>query len=214
MKRFVVTTLAITGLAIASFIYYRHSNSISMLPLAQDQHVPLTSPTLQKLMAGGIEQTEYTRSYDPAYVAIAYPGGDVSKATGVCTDVVIRAFRQVGVDLQKEVHEDMQANFSDYPQEWGLTQPDPNIDHRRVPNLMQFFKRNGKSRPITRNAADYKPGDVVAWDLGGGNWHIGLVTNVRSNLTQNYKIVHNIGSGARVEDILLTWTVIGHYRYF
>jgi uncharacterized protein len=214
MKRIVAATLTITGLAIASFAYYRHSNSFSMLPLAQDRTVPLASPTLQKLVAGGIEQTDYTRSYDPAYVAIAYPGGDVPKETGVCTDVVIRAFRQVGVDLQKEVHEDMQANFSDYPHEWSLTQPDPNIDHRRVPNLMQFFKRNGKSRPITQNSADYKPGDVVAWDLGDGNWHIGLVTNIRSNLTQNYKVVHNIGSGARVEDILLAWTIIGHYRYF
>jgi uncharacterized protein YijF (DUF1287 family) len=145
--------------------------------------------------------------YDPAYVRIKYPMGDVDPGTGVCTDVVIRAYRGLGIDLQQEVHEDMKANFNKYPKAWGMTKPDPNIDHRRVPNLMTFFSRKGKSLPITDDPADYKPGDIVCWDLGGGLYHIGIVLdNPRS-------ILHNIGGGQIVEDCLFSWKIIGRYSY-
>jgi uncharacterized protein YijF (DUF1287 family) len=145
--------------------------------------------------------------YDPAYVKIKYPMGDVDPETGVCTDVVIRAYRGISIDLQKEVHEDMKANFSKYPKKWGLPRPDPNIDHRRVPNLMTFFSRKGKSLKITANPLDYKPGDIVCWDLGGGILHIGIV------LDNPESVLHNIGYGQIVEDCLFTWKIIGHYSY-
>ena len=133
---------------------------------------------------------------------------------GVCSDVIVRAFRKAGVDLQKEVHEDMTLNFSAYSNKWGAKRPDSNIDHRRVPNLMTYFDRKGKSLPITNKREDYLPGDVVAWDLGGGLLHIGMVSNTKTWLTRNYMIVHNIGAGARLEDVLFSWKIIGHYRYF
>ena len=182
-------------------------------PLSQET-VPIASPQIQKLIDDAHKQTTVTQSYDPAYVAIDYPGGDVPLATGVCTDVVIRAFRAAGADLQQRVHEDMRQAFGDYPQEWGLQGPDTNIDHRRVPNLMRYFERQGKSLPVSRNAADYQPGDVVTWDLGGGNWHTGVVSNVRLSGTGRLAIIHNIGSGTRQEDVLFAWKILGHYRYF
>jgi uncharacterized protein len=152
--------------------------------------------------------------YDPAYVKIDYPNGDVPEATGVCSDVVVRAFRKAGIDLQKEVHEDMKAAFSEYPKKWGLAGPDFNIDHRRVLNLMTYFNRQGKSLPITYSSADYEPGDIVSWKLVLGTDHIGIVTNMLSESGDRYLIVHNIGAGTRVEDVLLDWTITGHYRYF
>lgn len=214
MKRSILLLLPLLG-GIAAFAYYQpnalHKLSSTIQPTIA---VPISNPTVKQLVAAGVAQTTYTRSYDPAYVAIAYPGGDVPAETGVCTDVVIRAFRKVGVDLQKEVHEDMSRAFADYPQEWGLTQPDPNIDHRRVPNLIRFFERKGKVIPITRDPQDYQPGDVVMWDVGQGNLHTGLVTNIRAKQTSQYYIVHNIGAGAKVEDVVFAWTIIGHYRYW
>ena len=162
-------------------------------------------------MQAAIEQTKVTRKYDPSYVKIDYPGGDVPLETGVCSDVVVRGFRQVGIDLQKELHEDMQRSMSAYPTRWGLDRPDSNIDHRRVQNLMTWFSRKGKSLPISSDRNDYWPGDLVSWDLGGGVDHIGIVTNLGA---ENYLIVHNIGAGARVEDVLFRWKITGHYRYF
>ncbi|GAC1446389.1 MAG: hypothetical protein NVSMB56_04610 [Pyrinomonadaceae bacterium] len=170
--------------------------------------------TLKPVVADGIEQTNYTKGYDASYVKIAYPNGDVPRETGVCSDVVVRAFRAGGVDLQKELHEDMARAFAEYPQRWNLKQPDANIDHRRVPNLMTYFKRQGKALPMTQNADDYKPGDVVAWNLGGGQTHIGMVTNLQSTANERFLIVHNIGAGAQIEDVLFAWKMIGHYRYF
>lgn len=172
------------------------------------------SPTVRLVVEDAIRQTEYTRSYDPSYVRINYPGGDVPLDRGVCSDVVVRAFRKVGVDLQKEVHEDMTRAFAAYPKKWGLARPDANIDHRRVPNLMTFFERQGKSLGVTNAGADYLPGDVVTWDLGGGTMHIGIVTNLWSDATENYLIAHNIGGGVKVENVLFSWRIIGHYRYF
>lgn len=157
------------------------------------------------------EQIGVTKSYDSAYRKLAYPGGDVPKETGVCSDVVVRAFRGLGVDLQKEVHEDMAKAFDQYPHKWGLTRPDPNIDHRRVPNLMTYFKRQGWSVLVSAKAADFKPGDVVAWDLGGSITHIGIVSD-RQSLEGIPLVIHNIGQGAKEENIIFRHEMIGHYR--
>ena len=151
--------------------------------------------------------------YDPSYVRIAYPSGDVPANRGVCTDVVIRAYRKMGIDLQKEVHEDMRANFDKYPKNWGLTRPDTNIDHRRVPNLMTFFSRKGTVKPITQNADDYLPGHIVCWDLGRGQTHIGIVSNKKSRDGKRYLIIHNVGFGQVQEDFLFKYKIIGHYTY-
>lgn len=177
--------------------------------------VEVQSPEIKKMLESAVEQTTVTKSYDGAYVVLPYPNGDVPVETGVCTDVVIRAFRRAGMDLQKEVHEDMRANFELYPKKWGLPAPDTNIDHRRVPNLQTFFSRKGKALEITRNPADYKPGDVVSWDIDGkGMTHIGLVSNLWNEKTKRFLIIHNIGSGTKTDDALFAWKITGHYRYF
>ncbi|MDG2246479.1 MAG: DUF1287 domain-containing protein [Flavobacteriales bacterium] len=146
--------------------------------------------------------------YDPSYFSIAYPNGDVPEDRGVCTDVVIRTYRILGVDLQLNVHEDMKQSFGAYPKRWGLSKPDSNIDHRRVPNLMTYFERQGASLPLK----DFQPGDVVCWDLGKGILHIGVVSS-RKGTSGNYLVVHNIGSGQVYEDVLFAFEQIGHYRY-
>src|SRR5215472_348789 len=171
---------------------------------------------LKKLVAAAEERTHHTVRYDPAYVRIPYPGGDVPVDTGVCTDEVIRSYRALGVDLQKEVHEDMETDFSAYPRQrrWLNWHQDANIDHRRVPNLMVFFSRKGETLPITTRAEDYSPGDIVAWDLGGGVLHIGVVVTETSAEGGRHLIVHNIGQGPKREDVLFQWKIIGHYRYF
>ncbi len=152
-------------------------------------------------------------TYDPAYFSIPYPNGDVPADKGVCTDVVIRAYRKMGIDLQKEVHEDMKANFGLYPKNWGLSKPDRNIDHRRVPNLMKFFSRKGKELSITENTSDYKPGHIVCWNLGGATTHIGIVSSIQNKDKTRYLIVHNIGAGQVLEDCLFSFKIIGHYVY-
>src|SRR6476660_9764828 len=169
---------------------------------------------LRKFSTAALERTQHVVRYDGAYVRIPYPGGDVPAGTGACTDEVIRAYRAVGIDLQKEVHEDMVANFSAYPTRWHRHGPDSNIDHRRVPNLMVFFSRKGESLPITDRAGDYAPGDLVTWDLGGGLTHIGMVVDRKTLFTRRYMIVHNIGAGPKMEDVLFDWKITGHYRYF
>jgi uncharacterized protein len=171
---------------------------------------------LQHLVAAAIERTHHVVRYDPAYARIAYPGGDVPADTGVCTDEIIRSYRSVGVDLQKEVHEDMSQNFELYPRRWRWlsSRPDANIDHRRVPNLMVFFSRKGESLSLTSRAEDYTPGDLVTWDLGGGVSHVGVVVDRKSWQAGRYMMVHNIGQGPRMEDVLFRWKITGHYRYF
>jgi uncharacterized protein len=169
---------------------------------------------LKRLSAAAIERTHHSVRYDPAYVKIAYPGGDVPATTGVCTDEVIRAYRSLGIDLQKEVYEDMKQSGSAYPRRWGLSRPDPNIDHRRVPNLMVFFSRKGESLTTAARATDYAPGDLVTWDLGGNVPHIGMVVDQKSPSSGRYLIVHNIGAGPKMEDVLLNWKITGHYRYY
>jgi uncharacterized protein len=185
--------------------------------LAQTQ--PLTTAQqdfLSRLVAAAVERTHHIVRYNPAYVRIPYPGGDVPADTGVCTDEIIRAYRAVGIDLQKEVHEDIVRNFAAYSNKsrWLLSHPDPNIDHRRVPNLMVFFSRKGETLPNSARAADYSPGDLVTWDLGGGIPHIGIVVDQKSRSSGRYMVVHNIGAGPKMEDVLFNWKVTGHYRYF
>jgi uncharacterized protein YijF (DUF1287 family) len=151
--------------------------------------------------------------YDPSYFSIPYPNGDVPANKGVCTDVVIRAYRKMHVDLQQLVHEDMKANFSVYPNNWGLSTTDKNIDHRRVPNLMKFFERHGLVKTNSTIPSDYQPGEIVCWDLGGGITHIGIVSRQKSKDGGLYLIIHNIGAGQVMQDCLFDFKIIGHYRY-
>ena len=166
-----------------------------------------------KLSDAAISLTLQKVTYDPSYFQIPYPNGDVPPDKGVCCDVVIRAYRKMGLDLQKLVHEDMTGNFNKYPKKWGLTSPDKNIDHRRVPNLMTFFERQKASLPITTNAQDYKPGDVVCWLLPNNLTHIGIVIDSTREEGNRNLIVHNIGGGQVVSDCLFMFKIIGHYRY-
>ena len=165
------------------------------------------------LSDAALELTHQKVTYDPSYFSISYPNGDVPDDKGVCTDVIIRAYRKLGVDLQQLVHEDMKANFNKYPKIWGLKRTDKNIDHRRVPNLMTFFKRQGAAKLVTNNPLDYTPGDIVCWNLGGATTHIGIVVNKRSPDGKRPLIVHNIGAGQVLEDCLFDFKVIGHYRF-
>lgn len=151
--------------------------------------------------------------YTPDYVSISYPNGDVPAKTGVCTDVVIRSYRKLGIDLQKEVHQDMRANFGIYPKNWGATKPDTNIDHRRVPNLETFFTRKGKKLPVTQTPNDYKTGAIVTWMINDKLPHIGIVTNKLSKDGKRRLIVHNVGGGQVLEDCLFKYTIVGHFVY-
>ena len=166
------------------------------------------------LVRAARQQVGVTTIYDGSYRVLAYPGGDVPVERGVCTDVVIRAFRKArSADLQQLLHDDMRAHFNAYPSKrrWGLTRPDANIDHRRVPNLMVYFDRAGYTQPVSRAAAAYLPGDLVTWDLGGGIPHIGIVSERRA-VSGTPLIIHNIGAGAREDDILFRYAITGHYR--
>ena len=167
-----------------------------------------------KLADSAYSLTKQKVVYDPNYYSIPYPNGDVASNIGVCTDVVIRAYRKHGIDLQKEVHLDMKSNFGLYPKIWGLNRTDTNIDHRRVPNLIVFFSRFVKIKKISSNPNDYLPGDIVCWDLNGNNkTHIGIVSNKKSRDGKRFLIVHNVGAGQVLEDCLFSWKIIGHYSY-
>ena len=168
----------------------------------------------KKLVQAAIERTKHIVRYDGSYRNISYPNGDVPNDVGVCTDLVIRSYRKLGIDLQKDIHEDMKANFDMYPNLWGLSKPDSNIDHRRVPNLQALFKRKGLLLPITKNPNDYVAGDIVSWMLPGNLPHIGIVIDSRSEDDSKPLIVHNIGSGPVIEDILFDYQITGHYRYY
>lgn len=169
----------------------------------------------ERLSNAALERTKHDVTYDGSYFKIPYPNGDVPEHLGVCTDVVIRSYRTLGIDLQKAVHNDMRSNFHLYPKMWGLTQTDKNIDHRRVPNLRVFFERHGQSLPVSSKNSDYKPGDLVTWHLrpNGTLPHIGIVTDKIDKTTKNPLIVHNIGQGPKLEDILFDYKITGHYRY-
>lgn len=214
----VIGTVSIAG----AYWYYRTAASryffvsgwLKTYPF--EEVVPEINTPFQELLArAALERTKHQVRYDPKYVLIPYPMGDVPSGTGVCTDVIIRSYRSLGIDLQKKVHLDMLDNFDIYPQLWGLKKPDTNIDHRRVPNLMMFFSRHGDTLPISDDPCDYHNGHIVAWDLGGGVTHIGIVVRTEDNCTKaRPQIVHNIGSGPKLEDRLFSWRIIGHFRYF
>lgn len=165
-----------------------------------------------RLVHAALDRCLVSVRYDPAYVSIPYPGGDVPAGTGVCTDEVIRAYRALGFDLQKLVHEDMKRNFLAYPKNWGLSRTDSNIDHRRVPNLQTFFKRQGASLPVTTNPRDYLPGDLITCTVAGKLPHIAIVVPAPDDSATPW-IVHNIGSGPQLENRLFEFPLTGHYRY-
>jgi uncharacterized protein len=168
--------------------------------------------TPQRLVEAAYAQVGVTLYYDARYRQMAFPGGDVPLDRGVCSDVVIRAYRAVGIDLQRLVNDDMRRAFAAYPHLWGLSHADPNIDHRRVANLAVFFARHGTSLSVDRTAADYRPGDIVTWRLPGGLAHIGVVADRQAD--GHPLVVHNIGRGAQVEDVLFAFDITGHYRYW
>ena len=167
----------------------------------------------RRLVNAAMERLSHDVTYDGSYRKIDYPNGDVPDHIGVCTDLVVRAYRAVGIDLQQAVHEDMKTNFDAYPKIWGHSGPDANIDHRRVPNLQVFFERNGVVLAKSRNAEDYRPGDLVTWMLPGNLPHIGIVVARRSSEGHRPLVVHNIGAGPELDDVLFEFPITGHYRY-
>lgn len=169
----------------------------------------------EKLSEAAISIIDPSIDYDPAYFSIAYPNGDVPKNKGVCTDVIIRSYRKLNIDLQKEVHEDMLQNFELYPnlKKWGMTKTDTNIDHRRVPNLEIFFERKGTELPVTQNPNDYKTGEIVTWMINDKLPHIGIITNKKSKDGKRNLIVHNVGNGQVLEDCLFEYKIVGHFKY-
>ena len=169
-------------------------------------------PFATQLATAALERTQHRVVYDGSYRRIGYPNGDVPDSIGVCTDVVIRSYRALDIDLQRLVHEDMRANFDAYPKHWGLSRPDSNIDHRRVPNLQTFFTRHGVVLAESSNPEDYVPGDLVTWMLPGNLPHLGIVVDRKSN-DGTPLIVHNIGAGPKLEDILFRFPITGHYRF-
>jgi uncharacterized protein YijF (DUF1287 family) len=175
-----------------------------------------TSNTFEeKLSEAAISIIDPSIDYDPAYFSIKYPNGDIPKNKGVCTDVIIRSYRKLNIDLQEEVHEDMAGNFSEYPnlKKWGMTKTDTNIDHRRVPNLEVFFERKGIKLSVSENAKDYKTGEIVTWMINGKLPHIGIITNKKSEDGKRNLIVHNVGGGQVLEDCLFEYKIVGHYSY-
>ena len=187
---------------------------LTLIALSLGASPGAAEPSLgERIAAAAVAQVGVTLQYDPAYARIGYPGGDVPLGRGVCSDVVIRALRRQGVDLQRLVHEDMRASFAAYPNKWGLRRPDRNIDHRRVLNLQRYFERRGFALPISANPRDYATGDLVAYALPGNLPHIGVVAAQRSSDGLRPLLVHNIGAGAQLEDVLFAWKVVGHYRW-
>lgn len=192
---------------------YHHAPLPALLAAALGLMATAAASAPTALIEAARQQTRSPVVYDGSYVRIAYPMGDVPADRGVCTDVIIRAYRVVGVDLQQLVHEDMRANFAAYPRNWGLTRPDPNIDHRRVPNLQTYFTRKGARVSGARLPSDYLPGDLVTWRLPGNLPHIGLVSDRRDDASGRPLIIHNIGAGPVEDDILFDHPITGHYRF-
>jgi uncharacterized protein YijF (DUF1287 family) len=223
-RRFRIALILLIGTLCIIAVNYSSFTKIGFVRQFQATYPAVTAPpspatpTAQKtffdqLAVCAEQRTKVHVVYDGSYQKIGYPGGDVDPNKGVCTDVVIRSYRALGIDLQERLHNDIRDNFLKYPKIWRLTKPDTNIDHRRVPNLMVFFKRKGQTLPITDNPADYSPGDIVIWDLNAGLTHIGIVSTQTSPKTGNPLIVHNIGSGPVLNDMLFRATIIGHFRY-
>ena len=189
-------------------------SGFTLWPSRSSAEIPPVEPWADKLIKAAESQIGVTLAYDAAYRRIAYPGGDVPRETGVCTDVIVRAYRDgLGIDLQKLVHEDMKKAFSAYPKLWGLASTDRNIDHRRVPNLRAFFQRQDAALPVSRSGADYSPGDIVSQVLPDGRPHIGLVSRQLNDAGNAPLLIHNIGRGTHAEDILFALDITGHYRF-
>jgi uncharacterized protein len=200
------------------FLNCKKENTSCVAEVTSNQSVvPIEKPLdfYDKLSNAAISIIDPEVVYTPNYIGIEYPNGDVPSKTGVCTDVVIRTYRKLDIDLQKEVHEDMKANFTLYPnlKKWGLKTTDTNIDHRRVPNLEIFFERKGKKLPVSQNPADYKTGDIVTWMINEKLPHIGIVTHLKSEDGKRNLIVHNVGNGQVLADCLFSYTIVGHFRY-
>jgi uncharacterized protein len=191
----------------------RRAVIVGLLAFAPSLRADRVDADIRRVIAAAIEQTHHTVTYDGSYRRIAYPGGDVPRNIGVCTDVVIRAYRAIGVDLQRLVHEDMGAAFHAYPKLWGMRRADPNIDHRRVPNLQAYLRRRGAALPVTHNPAKFAAGDLVTWRLPGNLPHIGMVIDRQSAASARSLIVHNIGRGPQIEDALFQYPITGHYRF-
>ena len=172
-----------------------------------------TDTVARRLISAALERMDRQVTYDGSYRRIPYPGGDVPDHIGVCTDLIVRSYRAIDIDLQVLVHEDMMEAFEEYPKIWGLEKPDPNIDHRRVANLRTFFSRQGAELTVTDASSDYQPGDLVTWRLPSGSPHIGLVIDRMTEDGGRLLIAHNIGEGPKVEDVLFTFPITGHYRY-
>jgi uncharacterized protein YijF (DUF1287 family) len=179
---------------------------------ASRAHLPNDGSFATRLTNAALDRTKEVVRYDGGYAKIPYPNGDVPEGTGVCTDEVIRAYRKVGFDLQKLVHEDMAAHFEAYSKQWKLPKPDSNIDHRRVPNLQTFLRRQGAALPVSKMPEDYVPGDLITCNLPGNLTHIALVVP-SPNGGQRPWIVHNIGEGPQMEDRLFEFELTGHYRW-
>ena len=192
----------------------KHSWRFAFFLLAATLHGALHAAPLDsaRLVHDARGQIGVTTSYDPAYRVLPFPMGDVPAHTGVCTDVVVRAYRRQGIDLQALVNQDMRRAFALYPKQWGLRAPDRNIDHRRVPNLQVFFTRHGQKLPVAQQAGNYQAGDLVTWMLPGARPHIGIVSNKRS-ASGTPLVIHNIGRGTQEEDVLFAFPITGHYRY-
>lgn len=212
---FLTAALALCACDLAPELAKKVQTAVRAVPAARvhtdwaDKRIPFRF----RMAAAAEERATHSVVYDAAYERIPYPNGDVSEHRGVCADEVIRAYRLLGIDLQKLVHEDMVRAFAAYPQRWGLTAPDTNIDHRRVPNLAAFFKRHGAAVAVTDNPDDYQPGDVVAWAIPDGRPHIGIVTERRSEDGLRPLVLHNIGMGPQIEDMLFVLKITGHFRY-
>ena len=210
-------SLVIIVLVLTSCVNNQGSNSTLNVENKATEMERYSNPTSQsfedKLSEAAISLTKDKVQYDPAYFSIKYPNGDVPADKGVCTDVVIRAYRKLGIDLQKEVHLDMQDNFEVYPKTWHLRKTDTNIDHRRVPNLMTFFTRKGERKPVTNDPENYHYGDIVTWNVGGNLPHIGILINQKSKDKKRYLVVHNVGRGQEISDCLFAYTMTGHFVY-
>ncbi len=211
-KRWLTVSVLVLGcLWLASRILPWNAASPDEVEAAREK-LDRTDAAVARFVDAALDRTRLKVRYDGAYTPIAYPGGDVSEAIGVCTDEVIRTYRAVGVDLQRLVHEDMKKAFDAYPKLWDLAAPDANIDHRRVPNLQAFFSRMGAELPLTKNPADYKPGDLVTSKTAGGRPHIAIVVpSPKSGGTP--WIMHNYGFGPKMENELFGWNLTGHFRW-
>jgi uncharacterized protein len=208
MGNFVGTAISaiVTGIALSLTLVWPEARG--------EQPFSPPSRAAERLIAAAQTQVGITIVYDPAFVPLAYPGGDVPRERGVCTDVIVRAYRDAfGIDLQQLVHVDMLANFTSYPTVWGLRAPDASIDHRRVLNLRVFLRRKGRELAVSSSAADYAPGDLATQELPGGLPHIVIVSDARSQDGARPLVIHNIGQGTKVEDALFVYRITGHFRF-